>query len=191
LELGDSNALLFYGKHWSQDKRIAYRTINARRETVDPAPSFRQTFKRRRCLIPADGFYEWRQIGGPGGTKVPFAIGMKMTPRSCLLVFGRDGKICPSAQWFHTCTIITGDPNELVAQLHTRMSVILPVEHHAAWLGEVEDGDLKALLNPFPAEDMKMWPISPKNNDASLLDPIVVVAAGSGLRRCHRSGYGV
>jgi len=70
-------------------------------------------------------------------------------------------------QWFHTCTIITGDPNELVAQLHTRMPVILPVEHHAAWLGEVEDGDLKALLNPFPAEDMKMWPISPKNNDAS------------------------
>jgi putative SOS response-associated peptidase YedK len=191
LELGDSNALLFYGKHWSQDKRIAYRTINARRETVDPAPSFRQAFKRQRCLIPADGFYEWRQIGGPGGTKVPFAIGMKDDSPFVFAGLWEGWKDLSIGQWFHTCTIITGDPNELVAQLHTRMPVILPVEHHAAWLGEVEDGDLKALLNPFPAEDMKMWPISPKNNDASLLDPIVVVAAGSGLRRCHQSGYGV
>jgi len=80
-------------------------------------------------------------------------------------------------EWLRTCTIITGEPNELVAQVHTRMPVILSEEHHAKWLGEVENGDLKELLTPFPAERMKMWPISsrvnsPENNDEALLKPI-------------------
>jgi putative SOS response-associated peptidase YedK len=84
-----------------------------------------------------------------------------------------------SCPWLRTCTIITGDPNELVAQVHTRMPVILAEEHHAKWLGEIEDGDLKQLLKPYPAEEMKMWPISqrvncPKNDDPSLLEPIRV-----------------
>jgi putative SOS response-associated peptidase YedK len=80
-------------------------------------------------------------------------------------------------EWLHTCTIITGEPNELVAQIHTRMPVILAEEHHVRWLGEVENGDLKELLKPFPADQMKMWPIgsrvnSPKNDDADILTPI-------------------
>jgi putative SOS response-associated peptidase YedK len=83
----------------------------------------------------------------------------------------------PSGEWLRSCTIITGDPNELVGQVHTRMPVILPVEQHSVWLGEIEDGDLKELLKPYPSEKMKMWPISqrvnnPKNNDPTLLDPI-------------------
>jgi putative SOS response-associated peptidase YedK len=82
-----------------------------------------------------------------------------------------------TADWVHTCTIITGPPNELVAQIHTRMSVILQEEDHARWLGEAEDGDLKELVKPFPAGLMKMWPISPrvnspKNNDPDILTPI-------------------
>ena len=75
-----------------------------------------------------------------------------------------------------TCTIIT-EPNELVAQIHTRMPVILPEEDHAKWLGEVEDGDLKALLKPYPADQMRVWVISPRvnspeNNDPGVIDPI-------------------
>ena len=163
--------------HWSQDKRIAYRTINARRETLDVAPSFKQAFRRRRCLIPADGFYEWRQIGGPGGAKVPFSIGMKDDSPFVFAGLWEGWKDPSTGEWLRTCTIITGDPNELVAQVHIRMPVILPVEHHAVWLSEIEGGDLKALLKPYPAEQMKMWPVSsrvnsPKNNDPQLLDPI-------------------
>jgi putative SOS response-associated peptidase YedK len=80
-------------------------------------------------------------------------------------------------EWLGTCEIITSDPNELVAQVHTRMPAILPEEHHAKWLGEIEDGDLKQLLKPYPADQMKMWPISqrvngPKNDDPSLIEPI-------------------
>ena len=80
-------------------------------------------------------------------------------------------------KWLRTCTIITGDPNQLVAQVHTRMPVILAEEHHAKWLGEIADGDLKELLKPYPADEMKMWPISqrvnsPKNDDPSLVEPL-------------------
>src|SRR4029077_11795328 len=76
-----------------------------------------------------------------------------------------------------TCTIITGEPNELVAQIHPRMPVILPEQHHAAWLGETDDGNLKALLVPYPADQMRMWDISPrvnspKNDDPSLWEPL-------------------
>jgi putative SOS response-associated peptidase YedK len=76
-----------------------------------------------------------------------------------------------------TCTIITGEPNEVVAQIHPRMPVIIPEQHHAAWLGETEDGNLKELLVPYPADQMRMWEISlrvnsPKNDDPSLWEPI-------------------
>jgi putative SOS response-associated peptidase YedK len=80
-------------------------------------------------------------------------------------------------EWLRTCTIITGEPNELVAQIHTRMPVILPEEDHAKWLGEAKDGDLKALLKPFPANQMRIWIISsrvnsPENNDPGIIDHI-------------------
>jgi len=82
-----------------------------------------------------------------------------------------------SGEWLRTCTIVTGEPNELIAQIHPRMPVILPEQHHAAWLGETEDGNLKDLLVPYPADQMRMWEISPrvnspKNDDPSLWEPI-------------------
>ena len=80
-------------------------------------------------------------------------------------------------EWLCTCTIITGEPNKPVAQIHTRMPVILPEEDHAKRLGEAEDGDLKPLLKPFPADQMRIWIISPRvnspeNNDPEIIDPI-------------------
>jgi putative SOS response-associated peptidase YedK len=89
--------------------------------------------ENRRGLIPADGFYEWRTIGG---MKIPFSIGMKNDSPFAFAGLWEGWKDPTTANWLRTCTIITGDPNELVGQIHTRMPVILPKEHHARWLGE-------------------------------------------------------
>jgi putative SOS response-associated peptidase YedK len=119
--------------YWAKDPKIAYRTINARAESVDKAPSYRQAFKKRRCLIPADGFYEWRETAKP---KLPFAIAMKDGRPFTFAGLWENWKDPESGEWLRTCTIITGEPNELVAQIHPRMPVILPEQHYAAWLGE-------------------------------------------------------
>jgi hypothetical protein len=111
------------GLYWAKDPKIAYRTINARAETVDKAPSFRQAFAKRRCLIPADGFYEWRKTAKP---KLPFAIAMKDGRPFTFAGLWENWKDPESGEWLRTCTIITGEPNELVAQIHPRMPVILP-----------------------------------------------------------------
>jgi putative SOS response-associated peptidase YedK len=160
--------------YWAKDQKIAYRTINARAETVDKAPSFRQAFSKRRCLIPADGFFEWRKTAKP---KLPFAIGMKDGRPFTFAGLWENWRDPESGEWLRTCTIITGEPNALVAQIHPRMPVILPEQHNAAWLGETEDGNLKELLVPYPADQMRMWEISPrvnspKNDDPSLWEPL-------------------
>ena len=110
----------------------------------------------RRCLDLTHCLsYEWRTIGG---AKIPFSIGRKYDRPFAFAGLWEGWKDPATGDWLRTCTIITGDPNELVAQVHTRMPVILPEEHHAKWLGETEDGDLKELLKPYPADEMKMWP---------------------------------
>ena len=170
--------------YWAKDDKIGYRTINARAETVYTAPSYREAFKKRRCLIPADGFYEWKKV--PGG-KIPYAIGMRDDSPFVFAGLWEGWKDPSTGEWLRTCTIITGEPNELVAQVHTRMPVILPEEHHAKWLGEAVENDLKELLRPFPGENMKMWPISqrvndPKNDDETILQPIEPVHVKFGAR---------
>jgi putative SOS response-associated peptidase YedK len=158
---------------WANDEKIAYKTINARMETVETTPSYRTAFKKRRCLIPADGFYEWRRRGGP---RSPYSIGMK-DDRPFVFAGLWEGWRAPgSDDWLRTCTIITTEANELLAQIHDRMPVILPEEFHAAWLGETQMADLKVLLRPFPADEMKMFEISSRvnsarNNDAEILRP--------------------
>ena len=123
--------------YWAKDPKIAYRTINARAESIDTAPSFQQAFKKRRCLIPADSFYEWKKVVGG---KIPYAIGMKDDSPFVFAGLWEGWKDPATDEWLRTCTIITGEPNELVAQIHTRMPIILPEEDHAKWLGEAQDG---------------------------------------------------
>ncbi|MBV8969991.1 MAG: SOS response-associated peptidase [Verrucomicrobia bacterium] len=160
--------------YWAKDPKIGYRTINARAESIDKAPSFREAFTKGRCLIPADGFYEWRKTVKP---KLPFAIAIKDGRPFTFAGLCENWKDPQTDEWVRTCTIITGEPNELVAQIHPRMPVIIPETHHAAWLGETDDGNLKELLVPYPADQMCMWEISPrvntpKNDDPSLWEPV-------------------
>ena len=138
---------------WSKDPRIGSRMINARAETVANKPAFRAAFKRRRCLIPADGFYEWQQVGARK-KKQPFWIGLQ---DERLFAFaglwecwtGSDGSELES------CTIITCEPNELLAPLHNRMPVILPPDDFERWLSPTESpGELQSLLIPYPPEEM-------------------------------------
>jgi putative SOS response-associated peptidase YedK len=165
--------------HWAKDLKIGSKMINARAETVATMPAFRDAFKARRCIIPASGFYEWQKTGP---AKQPFAIVPEGDP---LFAFAglwenwRDRAAGESAEWIRTCTIITGEPNELVAPIHNRMPVILRREAWPQWLGEgsTRKDDLQLLLNPLPAERMRAYPISSKvnsvkNDEPSLLDAI-------------------
>jgi putative SOS response-associated peptidase YedK len=160
---------------WAKDEKIAWKTINARAETVDTAPSYREAFKKRRCLIPADGFYEWKKAAG---SKIPYSIQMVDGSPFTFAGLWEAWKPPGSDDWIRTCTIITGEPNDLVRDIHTRMPVILPGEHFDAWLSG-EAG--KEILTPFPSERMKAWPVSPrvntpKNDDPGIAEPVPAYA---------------
>ena len=137
---------------WSKDPSIASKLINARAETVDKKPSFRDAFKKRRCLIVADGFYEWRK---DGKGKEPLYYYLKPGRP-----FGFAGLyetwISPDKKEIHTCVIITTVANELIAPVHDRMPVIVPGEQEQTWLGnEIEDKTiLLSVLNPYPYDKM-------------------------------------
>lgn len=165
---------------WAKDLSFGARCINARAETLAIAPAFRDAFRSRRCLIPAAGFYEWRK---DGATRTPYAIVPSDGP---IFAFAglwsnwRDRGGGDGAQWVRTCAIITGAPNELIAPIHNRMPVILPPEAWPAWLGEepASEGALEALLLPFPAPRMRVYPVSTRvnsvrNDDAGLIEPMM------------------
>jgi putative SOS response-associated peptidase YedK len=150
---------------WAKDPAIGNKMINARAETLATKPAYRSAFKRRRCIIPADGFYEWRKE--PNGTKTPMYIrrrdhkpfafaGLWEVWRSA------DGTELP------TCTIVTGEPNALVKPIHDRMPVILTPEAMRKWLdpAELPPEELLKLLNPYPAEEMEATPVSKVVNSA-------------------------
>ena len=157
---------------WAKDPNIGVKLINARAETLAAKSAFRGAYRRRRCLVPADAFYEWKPIGG---RKQPYCIRMAdQTP------FGMAGLwehwMNPSGPAVETCTIITTDANALVRDLHERMPVILAQGDYAAWL---DAGNAKAqeLLKPFPPEQLEIYPVSlrvnnVKNDDAECLAPL-------------------
>ncbi len=145
---------------WAKDPKIGNRMINARSETVDQKPSFRGSFKYKRCLVLADGFYEWRKTPGTK-SKIPHFIHMK------------DGKPFAFAglwdAWqsndgseIKSFTIITTEPNRLLAEIHNRMPVILPPDTYQDWLkeGEYDPELLKSFLKPYPSDIMEAYPVS-------------------------------
>src|SRR5262249_41276153 len=143
---------------WAKDKKIGARLINARAETVAEKPAFRSAFKHRRCLIPADGFFEWKN---EGGRKQPYYITLQDGGLFALAGLWEEwhsgaGEVMPS------CTIITTEANEVVRPLHERMPVILEVTGYADWLDPTAKSKeaLLSLLRPFPAERMRAYPVS-------------------------------
>jgi putative SOS response-associated peptidase YedK len=143
---------------WAKDISIGSRLINGRSETLLQKPAFKESFRNRRCLIPSDGFYEWRKTGK--GTQ-PFHFGMK---DDSLFAFAGiwDGWKSPTGQALESCSILTTAPNEMLADVHDRMPVILPRRHYQAWLTAPasEAERLSELLVPFDASLMKRYAVS-------------------------------
>ena len=172
---GASGALLNWGlvPAWAKDPGIGNRMINARAETVLEKASFRNAFRRRRCIIPADGYYEWAPTGG---RRQPYFV----RPIGNML-FGFAGlheRWRGADQAVESCTIITTDANDLTRPVHARMPVILPVESYPHWLDPANsDLDaLAALLKPAPAEQMTIHPVSLRVNDVKNEGPDLVIA---------------
>ena len=159
---------------WAKDRKMAWKMINARAETVSTAPAFRKAFAERRCLVPVDGFFEWEKVGKE---KRPHMIAMLDRQPFTLAGLWENWKDPETGEWVRTFTIITTDANELVAELHDRMPVIIGKPDRKRWLSRDEEPD--DLLRPYPAELMMMWPVStkvnsPKNEGRELIEPITL-----------------
>lgn len=162
---------------WAKDPSIGNRLINARGETVAEKPSFRGSFKYKRCIILADGFYEWKTFGNRK-SKTPYFIHMK--DRKPFALAGLwDSWESSDGSSLKTCTIITTGPNELMQSLHDRMPVILHPRDHATWLDTSPQTPEKLLplIKPFPADAMSAYAVStlvnkPENNSPELVVPI-------------------
>lgn len=156
---------------WAKDLKSGYSTINARAETVAEKPSFRSAFKSRRCLIPADGFYEWKKL--EEGGKQPYRLCLAdRLPFSFAGLWERNDKLDVTS-----CTIIVTEPNAVASEVHDRMPVILDPEQYDAWLSPATAAEeAKALLQPYPGA-MISYPVdkavgSVKNDNATLVEPL-------------------
>jgi putative SOS response-associated peptidase YedK len=159
---------------WADDPSIGYRMINARAESVAIKPAFRSAFKKGRCLIVADGFYEWKKVGK---SKQPFFVRLK--DEEPFAFAGLSEHWHRGEQVIDSATIITTEPNELMEGIHDRMPVILSPDDYDLWL-EPEfhgQGKLLEMLRPYPAEDMEAYPVgtvvnNPRNEDAKCIEAV-------------------
>jgi putative SOS response-associated peptidase YedK len=162
-----------WGYTTSSEKHSKPAPINARAETIATMPLFREAFQRRRCLVVADGFYEWRK---DGNTKTPYFIRLRSARP-----FGFAGIWSSTrtamGQRVGTCAILTCAPNELMAAIHNRMPVILPQAARERWLDPTANaGELQSLLAPFPADQMEAYAVStlvnsPRNDTPACIAP--------------------
>ena len=158
---------------WAKDPRIGNKLINARAETIAEKPSFRTAFRRRRCLIPADGFFEWQKT--PHG-KQPVFIHLK-NRRPFAFAGLWEQWLSPDGSEIFSCTIITTAPNELLKDVHNRMPVILPPDTRRLWLDSSQPSQhLLPLLKPYPATEMTFYPVSklvnaPANDNPACIEP--------------------
>ncbi len=161
--------------YWAKDPKIGNSLINAKAETIAEKPSFKQALAKRRCLIPADGFYEWRKRG--------------KEPSQPIYVRRRDGGLfafaglweawkTPEGETLETCTIITVEPNEMISKIHHRMAAILRPDDEAAWI-DPQSGidDLLRLLRPYESDELEAIPVSravnsPTRDEPALIAPV-------------------
>lgn len=157
--------------HWAKDPSIGNKLSNARGETVAEKPSFRDAFKRRRCLVPADGFYEWK---AEGKLKQPYYFSMKDSAPFALGGVWESWRT-PDGEILRTCCLITTGPNEIMLPVHDRMPVIVSPENYEQWLTG-EPADAQALVKPYSVEDMQAWAVSKRvsrsgEEGADLINP--------------------
>jgi putative SOS response-associated peptidase YedK len=163
--------------HWAKDTKLQYSTINARSEDFTTKPSFRDAWKwGQRCLVVTDGFYEWKKLNAK--EKQPYAIGMASGENMVMAGLWAKWK-APTGEEVLSCTILTCAPNDVMAELHNRMPVILGEGDWGKWLGEepAAEQELLALLKPCPDEWLKIWPVDKKvgnvrNKGAELVLPL-------------------
>jgi putative SOS response-associated peptidase YedK len=183
-ELADGREMTFFKwglvPAWAKDVSMGARLINARSETVEEKPSFREAFRKRRCIVPADGFYEWQRTGGK---KQPFFFQMRdERPFGFAGLWERwEGE---GGEVLNSCTILTTEANEVLRPVHDRMPVILHPEDYELWLdADARKRDLvKELLRPYTAEEMLGYPVSasinsPQNQGAKLIERAAVNSA--------------
>ncbi len=145
---------------WAKDEKIGYKLINTRSETIAEKPSFKYAFQKRRCLIPANGFYEWRR-----SDKQPFYINLKDRE---LFTFAGIWEIWKSSvgKQVFSCSIITTSANEILKDIHHRMPVILPKEQEDIWLNDHRSEILQELMTSYSSKEMLLHPVSLEVNSA-------------------------
>ena len=150
---------------WAKDQKIGAQCSNARSDTVAEKPAFRSAFKKRRCLVAVNGFYEWDQFHIiKGKPKQPYYFTLQ-DGRPMTFAGLWESWISPEQETIETCTIITCGPNEVMSPLHDRLPVILPSNLWDVWLDpEMDPAGLKELLVPFDSHEMQLWPVSSKLN---------------------------
>ena len=156
--------------HWAKDESTSYKMINARAESINEKPAYKEPFEHKRCLIIADSFYEWN-------SKKPYRMMMK-----------DEGLYSYAGIWDRwkdrtTCSIITTTPNELMKKIHIRMPVILPKEQEKKWLSQIKPEEALTMLKPFDATQMKAYEISPlvnsvKNESPDVIKPLAKYGLG-------------
>jgi putative SOS response-associated peptidase YedK len=157
---------------WAKDPSIGYKMINARSESISEKPSFRTPLRSRRCLIPADAFYEWKQ----NGRKVPYRIFLKDSP---IFTFAGiwDKWKSPDGTLVHSFSIITTAANDFMKPIHERMPVILGKEDEKRWLSEINESEILSLLKPYPSDSMDAYSISelinsPRNEGPEVIERV-------------------
>lgn len=168
---------------WAKDVSIGDRLINARAESVATSNAYKRAFERRRCIIPADGFYEWEKVAGQKAKRPWFIRRRDGEPLAFagLWEIWHDPNLGEDAPRVRSCVIITTEPNETLAAIHDRMPVVLPESAWDTWLDR-DNHDVRTLgklLVPAPAGEFEAWPVStlvnkPANNGPELLDPAPV-----------------
>ena len=177
--------------HWAKDPTIGNKLNNARAEGMAEKPSFRQAVRRRRCIIPASGFYDW-QAAAPGGVKQPWYISPRSEPAFAFAGLFEAWRPLGSEAadaWMLSCCIVTTAPNALMAPIHDRMPVILPREHWANWLDRKaqDPAGLAPLMQGLADGDMQAWPVARAVNrgtaeGAELITPLARIEGEFGER---------
>lgn len=176
-------ALLRWGlvPAWAKDQKCGYTMINARAEEAARKPAFREALKKRRCLVPADAFYEWQRLDAKN--KHPFAFALRSgEPYALAGLWERwkpkEGELAKEPGPIETFTILTTDPNELMEPVHNRMPVIVEPRDYERWLDAADPLQPPLdLMRPFPAEKMEKWRVADRvgnvrNNDGALLEKV-------------------